>query len=151
MLEPKQCHFIQLSPGAIHQRMNIIMSSIAAAFGKYCTPYVLANMQAEIAAGGMEVWELYSEKEEGRRVFLGIITARVVNDQRFNRRCYYGETLTVVDIPEAVWRMCFDAMASHARERGCQTFEFDAISPYLVQQAKKLGFQAVSTKLLKEL
>ena len=153
MKRPKfdSVHFQRMSQGAITRRYNVLKAGLKVALGEYATEKVLTNLMGELLDERMQAWSVLGSEGEKTHV-LGLFTTCIHLDRRYDQKILCIETMTAYgQMPRDSWSKGLAVLEDFARETDCAIITADIINQKMARLAEMLGFQAVSTKVIKEI
>lgn len=141
----------RMSDGAIAKYSDFIKAGIALAFGEYGTPSLVTNMLAEVHGGKLQAWVILGKVADATHP-LGLITTRIINDERWGRRALYIETMNALEqIPRIWWERGVADLAAFAKENECDTIEADINNDNMLSIINSLGFVTTGHKVARAL
>lgn len=137
----------QISGGAISKHADIIKTGIAAAFADATTKELLTNMMSEVFSGKLQAWFIIGEHDKTASI-LGIMTTRIINDSRWQRRALYIETLNAIQsIPRTCWQEGLDRLVEFAKINECDSIEADIANDVMLGIVESIGFTKTGYKV----
>lgn len=138
-----------ISKAKVEKWYKLIAAGVAQAYGDAADDVLVTNIMADIVAERLQVWVLWAEGEP--RKFMGVLTTSIVRDRWDQKKTLCVNTLANFGRADrSAWFMGLAAVEAFARRNQCVRMQFDATNPKVVRMAVRLGFQAVSTRCLKE-
>jgi len=138
-----------LSKGQVEKHYRIIAAGVAHAYGDVATAELVTNVMADIVAGHLQVWLLWTQ--ETRRKLLGVLTTSIITDRHSRQRTLIVNTLANFGrFHRNVWFRHLDTLSKFAKMNRCVTVQFDAVNKKVVRMAGRMGFREVSARMERE-